>query len=89
MKNDKTDIEVVRQRLFDLIELWCVLNTCKGDESAWEIMKEISAVVNKDAILKRWREKYPLKKDPTSEMEFSDDADYIANRRKIIQRLVV
>lgn len=92
MKTDKTDIEIVKEKIADLIELWCILNTCKNDTSAWEIMKVISEVINKDALLKRWNELHPLKQDPTERMEklpFSDDREYMAKRRKILERLLV
>lgn len=89
MKTDKTDIEVVKEKLSDLVELWCVLNTCKGDASAYEIMKEISSVINKDVLLKRWNELHPLKKDPTEDMIVFGDAEHMAKRRKIIERLLV
>ncbi len=92
MKNDKTDIEVVKEKLADLIELWCVLNTCKGDESAHEIMKVISTCIHKEALLKRWNEIHLRKEDPTEEMyrvQFPQDAEYAMKRRSIIERLLV
>lgn len=89
MKTDKTDIDAVRDRINDIIELWCVLNTCKGDNSAGEIMGVISSVIHRDALLKRWNELHPLKKDPTEDMEYHGDAEHMAKRRKIIERLLV
>lgn len=91
MKTNKADIDVVKSKLNDIVELWCVLNTYKGDPRALKIMGLISEFIHKEVLLKRWNELHPLKKDPTESLykiPFQDDPAYMAKRRVIIQRLL-
>ncbi len=63
MKTNKADIDVVKSKLNDIVELWCVLNTYKGDPRALKIMGLISEFIHKEVLLKRWNELHPLKKE--------------------------